>query len=185
MKKLVHVLEGICKNITSMKSLLFNSVKLDILKLLQPMSNLLQDTSLLSPTFITTCEVTIQNVKRMKNLVEEKQREAFHDSELFHHTCLVLNQLTKEDQEIDRQRQTCSDTAENPDHNYFLFHDYLFSCGVDESLDAVINETLEIIDKLITSFKNHFSCFIKDDFFTATAAFLDMKLYVNEDCKEL
>ena len=100
MKKLVPILEGICKNIASMKSLLFNSVKLDILNLLQPMSKILQDTSLLSPTFITTCEVTMQNVKCMKNLVEEKQREAFHDSELFHHTRLVLNQLTEEVQEI-------------------------------------------------------------------------------------
>ena len=59
------------------------------------MSKILQDLLLLSPTFITTCEVTMQNVKCMKNLVEEKQREAFHDSELFHHTCLVLNQLTE------------------------------------------------------------------------------------------
>ena len=95
MKKLVPILEGICKNIASLKSLLFNSVKLDILNLLQPMSKILQDLLLLSPTFITTCEVTMQNVKCMENLVEEKQREAFHDSELFHHTRLVLNQLTE------------------------------------------------------------------------------------------
>ena len=127
----------------------------------------------------------MQNVKRMKNLVEEKQRETFHDSELFHHTRLVLNQLTEEVQEIVPQRQTRSDTAKNPDHSYSFFHDYLLSCGVDESLDAVINETLEIIDKLITSFENRFSCFIEDDFFTATAAFLDTKSYVNEDCEEL
>ena len=175
MKKLAPILEGICKNIASTKSLLFNSIKLDILNLLQPMSKILQDTLLLSPTFITTCEVTMQNVKRMKNLVEEKQREAFHDSELFHHTRLVLNQLTEEVQEIVPQCQTCSDTAKNPDHNYSLFHDYLLSREVDESVDAVINEALEIIDKLITSFENCFSCFIKDDFFTATAAFLGMK----------
>ena len=110
MKKLVPVLEGIHKNIISTKSLLFDSVKLDILNLLQPMSKILQDTSLLSPTFITTCEVTMQNVKCMKNLVEEKQREAFHDSELFHHTRLVLNQLTEEVQEIVPQCQTHSDT---------------------------------------------------------------------------
>ena len=95
MKKLAPVLEGIHKNIASTKSLLFNSMKLDILNLLQPMSKILQDTLLLSPTFITTCEVTMQNVKCMKSLVEEKQREAFHDSELFDHTCLVLNQLTE------------------------------------------------------------------------------------------
>ena len=77
------------------------------------MSKILQDTLLLSPTFITTCKITMHNVKRMKNLIEEKQREAFHDSELFHHTHLVLNQLTEEGQEIVPQCQTCSDTAEN------------------------------------------------------------------------
>ena len=43
MKKLVPVLEGIRKNIASTKSLLFNSVKLDILNVLQPMSKILQD----------------------------------------------------------------------------------------------------------------------------------------------
>ena len=131
MKKLAPILEGICKNITSTKSLLFNSIKLDILNLLQPMSKILQDMLLLSPTFITTCEVTMQNVKRMKNLVEVKQREAFHDNELFHHTRLVLNQLTEEVQEIVPQRQIRSDTAENPDHNYSLFHDYLLSRSVE------------------------------------------------------
>ena len=38
---------------------------------------------------------------------------------------------------------------------------------------------------MITCFKNRFSCFIEDDFFTATAAFLDTKSYVNEDCEEV
>ena len=123
----------------------------------------------------------MQNVKHMKNLVEEKQREAFHESELFHHTRLVLNQLTGEVPE----HQICSDTAEIPDHNYSLFQDYLLSCRGDKSLDAVINKALEIIDKLITSFENCFSGFIEDDFFTATVAFLDKKPYVNEDCEEL
>ena len=90
----------------------------------------------------------MQNVKHMKNLVEEKQREAFHDNELFHHIHLVLSQLTEEVPEIVSQHQTHSETAEHPDHNYSLFHDYLLSCGVDESLDAVTNKALEIIDKL-------------------------------------
>ena len=48
----------------------------------------------------------------MKNLGEEKQREAFHDSDLFHHTGLVLNQLTEEVQEIVPQHQTHSDAAQ-------------------------------------------------------------------------
>ena len=179
---IVPVLEGIHKNIASTKSLLFNSLKLDILNLLQPMSKILQDTSLLSPTFIITCKVTMQNVKCMKKLVEEKQREAFHDNELFHYTRLVLNQLTEEVQKIVPQHQIHFETAKNPDHNYSLLHDYLLSCGVDESLDAVINEALEIIDK-DNFFDKHFSCFMEDDFLTVTAVFLDTKSYVNEDCE--
>ena len=79
----------------------------------------------------------------MKNLVEEKQREAFHDSELFHHTHLVLNKLTEEVPEIVPHHQTHSDTAKNFDHNYSLFYDYLQSQGVDKSLDVVINEALK------------------------------------------
>ena len=70
----------------------------------------------------------MQIVKHMKNLVEEKRRDTFHDSELFHHTHLVLNQLTEEFQEIVPQCQAHSDTAKNFDHNYSLFHDYLLSC---------------------------------------------------------
>ena len=62
---------------------------------------------------------------------------------------------------------------------------FLLSRRVDKSLDAVINEALEIIDKLITSFENCFSCFIEADFFTATVAFSDMKPYVYVDCEEL
>ena len=107
----------------------------------------------------------------MKNLVEEKQREAFHDSELFHHTHLVLNQLTEEVQEIALQHQTHSDTVENPDRNCSHHHDYLPLHGVDESLDAVINEALKIIDKLITYFENCFSCFIEGDFFYSKCCF--------------
>ena len=38
---------------------------------------------------------------------------------------------------------------------------------------------------MITSFENRFFCFIEDDFFTATAAILDTKSYVNEDYEEL
>ena len=47
-----------------------------------------------------------------------------------------------------------------------------------------INEALEIIDKLITSFENRFSCFVEDDFFTVTAALLDTKLNVCEELYE-
>ena len=49
MKKIVPILEGVCKNIASTKSLLFNSMKLDILKLLQqPMSKILHDVTAFS-----------------------------------------------------------------------------------------------------------------------------------------
>ena len=44
-KKLKSKLEGVRKSVTSVTALIFNSVKLDVLEVLWPMSKILQETS--------------------------------------------------------------------------------------------------------------------------------------------
>ena len=56
-KKLKSKLGGVRKSVTSMTTLIFNSVKLDVLEVVWLMSKILQETSLLSPTLLTTCTV--------------------------------------------------------------------------------------------------------------------------------
>ena len=54
MKKLKSKLEGVRKSVTSVTALIFNSVKLDVFEVVWPMSKILQETSSLSPTLLTT-----------------------------------------------------------------------------------------------------------------------------------
>jgi hypothetical protein len=69
--KLVSTLQGIRKSRANTTSLIFNAVKLDILAILCPMSMVLQDTVLLSPQFLTTCQMTVDNVNRMRSLLHD------------------------------------------------------------------------------------------------------------------
>ena len=81
-KKLVPTLQGMRKSMAKTTSLIFNAVKLDILAILHPMSMILQGTTLLSPQFLTTCTMTVDNVSHMCILLNEGC-DALKDKELF------------------------------------------------------------------------------------------------------
>ena len=69
-KKLKSKLGGVRKSVTSVTTLIFNSVKLDVLEVVWPMNKILQETLLLSPTLLTTCTVTMVDISRMSDLIE-------------------------------------------------------------------------------------------------------------------
>lgn len=141
--KLVPTLQGIRKNVATTTSLIFNVVKLDILAVLRPMSMILQDVNLLSPQFLTT----IKNVNQLCTLINNKKRNAFTDKELFPRTIKILASL-KKTTKILPERRTRNDTATNANTSYTLFHYYLLSDNIDDSLDGVIYEVTEILDNL-------------------------------------
>ena len=66
-----------------------------------------------------------------------------------------------------------------------MFHDYLLSGNIDESLDAVIYEVTEILDNLEASFRKRYAPMVNDDFFTATAKFLDTESYIHVEFDDL
>ena len=83
------------KSVTSVIDLIFNSVKLDVLEVVRLMSKILQETLLLSPTFLTICTVTIENISQMSDLIENwKEKGKIKD--LFPRTLKVLDSLEKE-----------------------------------------------------------------------------------------
>ena len=94
-KKLKSKLEGVRKSVTSVTALIFNSVKPDVLEVVRPMSKILQETSLLSPTLLTTCTVTMENISWMSDLIEN-WKEKGKIKELFPRTLKVLDSLEKE-----------------------------------------------------------------------------------------
>ena len=87
------------KSVTSVTALIFNSVKLDVLEVDRPMSRILQETLLLSPTLSTTCTATMENISQMSDLIEN-WKEKGKIKELFPRTLKVLDSLKKKNLQI-------------------------------------------------------------------------------------
>ena len=94
-KKLKSKLEGVRKCVTSVTTLIFNSVKLDVLEVVWLMSKILQETLLLSSTLLATGTVTMENISQMSDLIEN-WKEKGKIKELFPWTLKVLDSLKKE-----------------------------------------------------------------------------------------
>ena len=103
-KKLKSKLEVVRKSVTSVTDIIFNSVKLNVLEVVRPMSKILQETSLMSPTSLTTCTVTMENISRMSGLIEN-WKEKGKIKVLFPRTLKVLDSLEKESANLIPDRQ--------------------------------------------------------------------------------
>lgn len=186
-KKLVPTLEGIRKSVANTTSLIFNAAKLDILAILRPMSMILQDTTLLSPQFLTTCQMTVDNVNRMHTLLNDEGGECdiLKDEELFPRTVKIFASLEEENAEIVPERRTRKEAAANRRKSHSLFHGYLMSGNIDDSLKEVINKLTEILDQLAESLIQRYGPIVQDEFFTATAKFLETDSYSHTEFEEL
>ena len=142
-KKLKLKLEGVRKSVTSVMALIFNSVKLDVLEVVRPMSKSLQETSLLSPTLLTTCTVTMENISRMSDLIEN-WKEKGKIKELFPGTLKVLVSLEKESANLIPDRQLRGNDEAG---NETLFCGYSMKGNVQNALDKVLNEMKAILKK--------------------------------------
>ena len=166
-KKLKSKLEGVRKSVTSVTALIFNSVKLDVLEVVQPMSKILQETSLLSPTLLTTCTVTMENISRMSDLIEN-WKEKGKIKELFPLTLKALDSLEKESANLipNPQLQGHDETG-----NKMLFYGYSMKGNVQNALDKVLNEMKAILKKMKQSFSDRYDCILKDEFILTSATF--------------
>ena len=59
----VHArIQGMRKNISNVKNLIYSSVKLYVLRVLRPVTKIMQDLTLLTSEFITMCEAAKENI---------------------------------------------------------------------------------------------------------------------------
>ena len=137
------------------------------------MSKILQETSLLSPTLLTTCTVTMENISWMSDLIEN-WKEKGKIKELFPRTLKVLDSLEKESANLIPDRQLRGNDATG---NETLFYGYSMKGNVQNALDKVLNEMKAILKKMKQSFSDRYDCILKDEFILASATFLDTQSF--------
>ena len=131
--------------------------------------------------------MTVDNVNRMRSLLHDERRECdvLKDEELFPRTVKIIASLEEENAEIVPERRTRRDAAANPGNSHSLFHDYLMSGNIDDSLEEVISKLTEILDKLAESLTTRYAPIVQDEFFNATAKFLETESYSYTEFEEL
>ena len=149
------------------------------------MSKILQEINLLLSEFLTTCQITVQNISRMCALLNDKRGNTLDNKELFPRTEKLLLILKAEQAKIISSRQTRSDTNTNPTNLHTLYHEYLLIVNIENALEDVIFEVTAIFDELEEAFTQRYNPVIKDEFFSATAKFLDTSSYVHLEFDDL
>ena len=184
MKDIVPTLQGMKTNITNLKQILFDYVKMEMLATIRPLSKILQEISLITCNFVTVCKVTFENVSRMRTILENKSQEAFRCETIFPKTNAFLSQLVVEHNEIIPEHRTRTNNNENGDI-YVLYCEYVLNGDIDNSLNHVREIFVSILEDISAKLTTLFSSMLDDPVFIALATFLDTKSYQHKECNEL
>ena len=125
-------LQGLLTDNSDITKIVFNTIKVDILSVLRPVSKILQESSLLLRQLITICSSAIKTVKKMKKLVETHE-DPFANPEFFPTFNKFIEQLKEEPEELLPFRKTRNDTQANPGGFKFSFHGYLLTGNPDKA----------------------------------------------------
>ena len=108
MKDVRARLQGIRKNVSDVANLIFLSLKLDVIRVLRPLTKMMQDQSLLMSEFVTMCKVAKEMISRMCMLFGDSvedgtEIEIFENDDtnkLFPTTRKLLNEFSEVEDEI-------------------------------------------------------------------------------------
>ena len=176
-KKIKSKLEGYKNNVCETKRVLFEAIKLDTLKLLEPVSKTLQECSLLTPKLMSVCRSVIKMVGKLTVLLQRDGEAAFERDDIFPMTGEILQQLDDNEEELVPERQTRNQTRSNPNNDMSVFHSYLLNGSKDEALVICKNEYKVIFEGLQEALKTRLEPLLESDLFKAISMVLDSESY--------
>ena len=128
-RKVKATLQGIRSDLCYTDRLLFNFVKQDVLAIIRPPTKVLQESEVILPALISSCQRLIKVIGKLLNA---QGVEAFSNTEIFSSTANILKYLQPNEEEVIPQRATRNATRENPTNSHSLFHDFLSSGDISE-----------------------------------------------------
>ena len=187
MKKKKARIEGIRKNASDLKLLVFQAVRHDIMAYTFPCSLSLEKSSLLMSEAITTIESTVATVTQLPGVVEEEGVQALKRSDLFltfHKEvtpCIQADDTARVPKEIAlRCRAANCDDEETAsgDEIPITYHGYVMrGSGIDASMRQVFPTIKKIARNLKECICKSVDNLISDPMFTVVATLMDTKSY--------
>ena len=179
MKKEKARLEGIRRESSSIKLLIYQAVKRDVVAYLVPCSLTLEKIDLILPEAITAIERGQKTVQKLHKKVEELGHEAFLNEDLFPTFNKEILPELKENQQppVPAETKTRS-RAQEPDSNTpVTFCSYAMRGDVSRTMVQVSESIKGILASLSTYLESRMSDITTNPLYTAAATLLDTKSY--------
>ena len=122
--------------ISETKHFIFEAVKFDVLQILSPVSETLQEVSLLSPKVMSMCRKVMRSFDKLPFLLDCDGWDAFQRDDIFPTKSEILEKLSDEEEEIIPERCTQAAVSENPNNDYCQFHDYLLKGNLQDAIES-------------------------------------------------
>lgn len=176
-KKIVAKLEGYKSDVCDTKRVVFEAIKLDVLRLLEPVSKTLQEASLLTPKLLSVCRKGIKSFEKLLLLLNRDGKDAFHRDDIFKTASEILEQLSDNEDDIIPERRTRAGAAENPNNRFCEFHGYLLKGDLERAMEINCEEFKSILESLIEALKTRLQPLLDNDVFRAISIILDSESY--------
>ena len=192
MKDVRARLQGIRKNVADVKNVIFLSLKLDVIRVLRPLTKMMQDQSLLTSEFVTMCKVSKEIISRMcmlfgDSIEDGTEIEIFENDDtnkLFPTTRKLLNEFSEVEEEIVPFRQTRNDVLINQ-NKFVYYHEYLLSSDRSEAIKKAVAEFVDILSILEESVTVRFAEIVDNPVIIAMAKLLNSTNYSYVDIEDL
>ena len=184
MKKERQRLEGVLSNCTSLVVLIFNTVKADVLRLIQPTSLVLESTKILLPEAITTISITSKKIAKLRENLDNRGKEVLKDEAFFptfNNELLPMLEFDEDGVTLGRStRRAPSRVGVTTLGGYTLT-----GPNLEDALSTVHKDIKKVVSALEEALTERFSSFLDDPVISAASILLDTAAYVNKDEEEI
>ena len=139
MKKEATQLEGVLNQCNKLSLLIFQSAKVDMLRIIKPASLILQSTSILLPDAVSIIEITVKKIRKLRKIFQTEGEEPLKNEKFFltlNKEILLLIEYDEEDLPLGRN------TRREPAHSGVVpFEGYTLSeKDLEDALTKVSGE---------------------------------------------
>ena len=113
-------------------------MKQDVLAIIQPLTKVLQESEIILPALISSCQRSIKVIGKLGKVLNAQGVEAFSNTEIVSSTANMFKYLQPNEEEVMPQRATRNATRENPTNSHSLLWRHRGSGDIEEA-KVVIN----------------------------------------------
>ena len=177
-------LEGVLNQCNKLSLLIFQSAKVDMLRIIKPASLILQSTSILLPDAVSIIKITVKKIWKLRKIFQIEGEEPLKNEKFFPTLNKEILPLIEYDEEgLSLGRSTCREPAHS---GVVTFEGHTLSeKSLEDTLTKVSGEMSSVLIQLEQALDECLSFIAEDPLFVAVSMLLDSKSFQFKEEKDI